>query len=34
VVYFNAVDPDRWPDGQGNPDWRIGPGDLEPIGKK
>jgi beta-mannanase len=34
VVYFNAEDPDRWPDGQGNPDWRIAPGDLEPIGKK
>jgi len=34
VVYFNAEDPDRWPDGLGNPDWRIGPGDLEQIGKK
>ncbi len=34
VVYFNAEDPERWPDGQGNPDWRIGPGDLEAIGKK
>ena len=28
VVYFNAKEPDPWPDGYGSPDWRIGPVDL------
>ena len=28
VVYFNAKDPAAWPDGYGNPDWRIDPADL------
>jgi beta-mannanase len=28
VVYFNAKEPDSWPDGYGSPDWRIDPVDL------
>ncbi len=28
VVYFNAKEPDPWPDGYGSPDWRIDPVDL------
>jgi beta-mannanase len=28
VVYFNAVEPDSWPNGYGAPDWRINPADF------
>jgi beta-mannanase len=28
VVYFNAKEPDAWPEGYGSPDWRIDPVDL------
>lgn len=30
VIYFNAKEPDSWPEGYGKPDWRIDPGDLMP----
>jgi len=32
VVYFNAKDPAPWPNGYGNPDWRINPIDLTGVG--
>ena len=28
AVYFNAKEPEKWPQGYGNPDWRIYPIDL------
>jgi beta-mannanase len=32
VVYFNAKEPDPWPDGYGSPDWRVDPVDLSGSG--